>query len=119
MAVSLAGPTGLGIRGAAIAQALTLSFSATARLLLVRRFLGIWPFDRAWLRLLIPTALGAVSMALAHAAMPNDRWFLDLLVSAAAGGLVYAGSLLAFGLSPSERAAAARLVLRRSTPAAP
>ena len=119
VAVSLAGPTGLGIRGAAIAQALTLSFSATARLLLVRRFLGIWPFDRAWLRLLVPTALGAVSMALAHAAMPNDRWFLDLLVSAAAGGLVYAGSLLAFGLSPSERAAAARLVLRRSTPAAP
>ena len=119
VAVALAGPTGLGIRGAAIAQAITLSFSATLRLLLVRRFLGIWPFDRAWLRLLVPTALGAVTMALVHAAMPNDRWFLDLLVSAAAGGVVYAGSLLAFGLSPSERAAAARLVLRRSTPAAP
>ena len=49
VALALAGPSGLGIRGAAIAQALTLSFSAVARLLLVRRFLGIWPFDRTWL----------------------------------------------------------------------
>ena len=36
-------------------------------------------------------------MGLAHAAMPNDRWFLDLLVSAAAGGAVYVGPLLAVG----------------------
>ena len=119
VAVALAGPSSLGIRGAAIAQALTLSFSATARLLLVRRFLGIWPFDADWLRLVIPTALGALTMGLAHAAMPNDRWFLDLLASAAAGSVVYAGVLLAIGLSPAERAAAARLILRRPTAAAP
>jgi O-antigen/teichoic acid export membrane protein len=119
VAVALAGPSGLGIRGAAIAQALTLSFSATARLLLVRRFLGIWPFDGAWLRLVVPTALGALTMGLAHAAMPDDRWFLDLLVSAAAGSAVYAGALLAIGLAPTERAAAARLILRRPTAAAP
>jgi len=119
VAVALAGPSGLGIRGAAIAQALTLSFSATARLLLVRRFLGIWPFDGAWLRLVIPTVLGALTMGLAHAAMPNGRWFLDLLVSAAAGTAVYAGALLAVGLSLAERAAAVRLILRRPTAAAP
>ncbi len=119
VALVLAGPSNLGIRGAAIAQALTLSFSATARLLLVRRFLGIWPFDGAWLRLVVPTSLGALTMWLAHAAMPNDRWFLDLLVSAGAGAAVYAGSLLAFGLSPTERATAIRLILRRPTAAAP
>ena len=51
VALALARPEVLGIRGAAIAQALTLSFSAVARLLLVRRFLGIWPFDAAYLRL--------------------------------------------------------------------
>jgi hypothetical protein len=51
--------------------------------------------------------------------MPNDRWFLDLLVSAATGAAVYAGSMLAFGLSPTERAAAIRLILRRPTAAAP
>ena len=48
------------------------------------------------------------AMWLAHAAMPNDRWFLDLLVSAAAGAAVYVGTFLAFGLSPTERAAAIR-----------
>jgi O-antigen/teichoic acid export membrane protein len=119
VAVALAGPADLGIRGAATAQAITLSFSAVARLLLVRRFLGIWPFDRRWLRLVVPTALAALTMGLAHAAMPNDRWFLDLLVSVASGGAVYVGSMLAVGLSPAERAAAARLILRRPTAAAP
>ena len=119
MGLTLAQPDVLGIRGAAIAQACTLTFSAIARLFLVKRFLGIWPFDGAWLRLAVPTALGALTMWLAHAAMPNDRWFLDLLVSAGAGTAVYAGSLLAFGLSPTERAAAIRLILRRPTAAAP
>lgn len=115
VALALAGPSGLGIRGAAIAQALTLSFSAVARLLLVRRFLGIWPFDGSWLRLAVPTMLGALTMGLAHAAMPDDRWFLDLLVSAAVGGGVYVASLLVVGLSASERAAAVRLIRRRPT----
>jgi hypothetical protein len=119
VAMALAGPADLGIRGAAIAQALTLSFSAVARLLLVRRFLGIWPFDGAWLRLAVPTVLGALTMGLAHAAMPDDRWFLDLLVSAAAGGAVYAAALLVVGLSPTERAAATRIIRRRSTGAVP
>jgi hypothetical protein len=119
VALALAGPADLGIRGAAIAQAITLSFSACARLLLVRRFLGIWPFDRAWLRLAAPTVLGALTMGLAHAVMPDDRWLLDLVVSAAAGAGVYAAAMVAIGLSPTERAAAARLILRRPTGAVP
>jgi O-antigen/teichoic acid export membrane protein len=119
VAATFAGPDRLGIRGAALAQALASSFSNGARLLLVKRFLGIWPFDRAWLRLIVPTVLAALTMGLAHAAMPNERWFLDLLVSAAGGGVVYVGLLLAIGLSPTERAAAARLILRRPTAAAP
>ena len=43
----------------------------------------------------------------------------DLFVSAGAGTAAYAASLLAFGLSPTERAAAIRLILRRPTAAAP
>jgi hypothetical protein len=85
----------------------------------VKRFLGIWPFDRAWLRLIMPTVLAALTMGLVHASMPNDRWFLDLLVSAASSGAVYVGSMLAVGLPPTERAAAARLILRRPTAAVP
>jgi O-antigen/teichoic acid export membrane protein len=113
VALLLAGPGSLGIRGAALAQALTLSCSAIARLLLVRRFLGIWPFDRAWVRLLLPTALGALTMGLAHAAMPDDRWFVDLVVSGGLGVGTYGAAMLATGVLPAERAALVRLLRRR------
>ncbi len=108
-ALALAGPNSLGIRGAAIAQAATLTFSAVARLLLVRRFLGIWPFDRKWLRLAVPALLGRSTMGLVHAVMPEGKWALDLLVSAALGTAVYGAAMLAVGLSPTERAAVTRL----------
>jgi O-antigen/teichoic acid export membrane protein len=117
VALALAGPARLGIRGAAIAQALTLSFSAVARLLLVRRFLGIWPFDRSWMRLAVPTLLGALTMGLLHAAIADGGWAMDLLVSAAGGTAVYGAAILTIGLSPTERAAVARLVARKGSTA--
>jgi O-antigen/teichoic acid export membrane protein len=117
VALALAGPSSLGIRGAAIAQALTLSFSAVARLLLVRHFLGIWPFDRTWRRLVVPTLLGAFTMGLVHAVIPDEKWALDLLVSAALGAGAYGAAMLTIGLSPTERVAVARLIRRRSSPA--
>lgn len=119
VALALAGPTDMGIRGAALAQALTLTFSAIARLLLVRRFLGIWPFDAKWLRLAGPTLLGGLTMALVHAAMPEAKWALDLLVSAALGTGAYGVAMLVGGLSPSERAALLRFIRRRPRAAAP
>jgi Na+-driven multidrug efflux pump len=71
VALLLARPEVLGIKGAAIAQALTLAFSAIARLLLVRRFLHIWPFDAYYLRLVVPTIVGAAGMLLGHACCPR------------------------------------------------
>ena len=112
VALALAGPGELGMRGAAIAQAITLTFSAVARLLLVRRFLGIWPFDGAWLRLLVPTAIAAATIGFLHAAMPDAKWFMDLVVSAAVGTGVYAAAMLVVGLSATERAALLRLARR-------
>ncbi|MDQ4108369.1 MAG: polysaccharide biosynthesis C-terminal domain-containing protein, partial [Actinomycetota bacterium] len=117
VALALAGPSSLGVRGAAIAQALTLSFSAVARLLLVRHFLGIWPFDRTWGRLVVPTLVGALTMGLAHAAIPNEKWVLDLLLSAALGAGAYGAAMLVIGLSPTERVSVVRLIRRRSSPA--
>jgi O-antigen/teichoic acid export membrane protein len=113
VALALAGPNSLGIRGAATAQAITLTFSAIARLLLVRRFLGIWPFDRKWLRLAVPTLVGALTMGMVHAVMPGGKWALDLLVSAVLGTGVYAVAMLFLGLAPTERAALVA-VFRRS-----
>jgi O-antigen/teichoic acid export membrane protein len=112
VAFALARPERLGIRGAALAQALTLSFSALARLLLVRRFVGIWPFDRRFLRLVLPTAVGAAAMVGLDAAIPDARWALDLLVAGGIGSAVYAAALLLVGLTPGERRVAVALVRR-------
>ena len=109
VALVLARPDALGMRGAAIAQAATLTFSALARLLLVRRFVRIWPFDRYFLRLIAPTVAGGLAMALAHSVMPQAKWLIDLLASSFVGTLVYVATLVAVGLKPSERA----LVVRR------
>jgi O-antigen/teichoic acid export membrane protein len=110
VAFALARPDVLGIRGAAIAQALTLSFSAVARLVLVRRFLGIWPFDREFLRLILPTAIGALAMVVVHMVLPERKWLVDLVGSFAAGGGAYAIALLAVGLTRGERRTAIDLL---------
>ncbi|CAN5734521.1 hypothetical protein BH18ACT17_BH18ACT17_15010 [soil metagenome] len=109
LAVALARPEVLGIRGAAIAQAATLTFSAIARLVLVRRFLGIWPFERSYLRLVVPTVIGGAVMTLAHLAVPEAQWFANLALSAALGTAAYAVCVLAVGLEPNERATALRM----------
>ncbi|MEX2101746.1 MAG: flippase [Actinomycetota bacterium] len=93
----------LGIEGAAIAQAATLTFSAAARLLLVRRFVRIWPFDRHFLRLLGPAAIGAGVMIAADLLIADARWFADLVISGGLGVATYVAALLAFGLAPAER----------------
>ncbi|MEX0834072.1 MAG: polysaccharide biosynthesis C-terminal domain-containing protein [Actinomycetota bacterium] len=101
----LARPEVLGIRGAAIAQALTLSFSAVARLYLVRRFVGIWPFDRHFLRLIGPALAGAATMIVVHTVLPSSRWLVDLVVSGGTGVVVYGVALVSFGLRREERRA--------------
>jgi hypothetical protein len=103
LALALARPEALGIRGAAIAQAATLTASALARLLLVRRFLGIWPFDRASARLVVPTAVAAAAMAAAHAALDDGAWAVDLVGSSVVGLAVYGAAMLAVGLTSDER----------------
>lgn len=113
LALSLARPEVLGIRGAAVAQAATLTASAVARLLLVRRFLGIWPFEPSYLRLVVPAAIGAGGLLGAHAVLAGDRWLVDLVASALVGTLAYAAAVLAVGLPRAEREAVRRLMGRR------
>ncbi|HEX9376166.1 MAG TPA: MATE family efflux transporter [Actinomycetota bacterium] len=103
IAFALARPSVLGMRGAAIAQAVTLTSSAVARLLLVKRFVGIWPFDRWFLRLAPPAVAGGLAMWGAHALLSGPKWLIDLGGSAIAGVVVYAVVLVAFGLRPGER----------------
>ena len=122
IALALARPDALGIRGAAIAQAATLTFSAMARLFLVRRFLRIWPFDRDFLRLILPTLAGGIVMVAAHETLPEAQWLVNLLASAALGTAAYAMGLVAIGLKPGERGTVFRLagkVISRGGPNTP
>jgi O-antigen/teichoic acid export membrane protein len=112
VAFAFARPDVLGIRGAAIAQALTLSFSALARLALVRRFLGIWPFDVRFLRLVVPTLVGAAVMVGLDLLLDDAKWLLELVVAGGIGSAVYTVLLLAIGVTPGERRTALAVASR-------
>ncbi len=109
VAIVLARPEVLGMKGAAIAQALTLSCSAIARLLLVHRFVRIWPFNRQYLRLIVPTALGAAAMLGVHLLVPEAKWFANLIAASLAGFLIYGVAVLLVGVTPTERATIKRV----------
>jgi len=102
-----------GMEGAAIANAVTFALSKWARLALVRRFVRIQPYDRAYLRLILPAAVSAGAMALVHATIPADKWLLDLTATALAGTVGFALAFLAAGLTPSERSGLRGLVSGR------
>ena len=105
-----------GMRGTAVAEAVTLTVSAFARLMLVKHFVDIWPFDRWYLRLIPATVAGALVMWAVHSALAGPKWLIDLGGSSIAGTLAYGVVLVLFGLKPGERRtvlALGRGVLRR------
>ena len=110
LGVAVALVPSLGPKGAAIAQATTLVFSNAFRLFLVWRFVRIQPYDRYYLRLAIPAAIGAVAMVGVHAVLSGPKWGIDLLGTGLVGGLVYAGALVLFGLTPAEKGAVMRVL---------
>jgi O-antigen/teichoic acid export membrane protein len=101
-----------GMRGAAVAEAVTLTLSAFARLMLVKRFVDIWPFDRWYLRLVPPTIAGALVMWAVHSALAGPKWLIDLGCSIGAGSIVYGVVLVLFGLKPGERRTVFRMAGR-------
>ena len=111
-----------GMRGTAIAEAVTLTVSAFARLMLVKHFVDIWPFDRWYLRLIPPTIVGGLVMWAVHSVLVGPKWLIDLGVSSATGILAYGVVLVLFGLRPGERRAVLALLRSvtgrdRTTPA--
>lgn len=94
-----------GIEGAAMAQAITIALSNWLRLYLVRRFVGIFPWDRRYARLAIPAAACAAAMLAVHAVTTDAKWYVDLAGVALAGAIVYVPVLLAFGTTPEEKVA--------------
>jgi O-antigen/teichoic acid export membrane protein len=102
----------LGMNGAAIAQTITLTVSNSIRLWLVWRLVHIQPFNRHYVRLVIPAAASLVVMVGVNAALRGGAWPVDLVATGVAGGLVYLAVLLAFGLTPTERSAATGILSR-------
>lgn len=103
-----------GIEGAAVANAVTFAASNGARLLLVRRFVGIQPYDSRYARLLGPAAAAAAVMVLVHWAV-GAGFVGDLVATGAVGVLVYVLAYLLVGLTPSERTAALGFAARLRT----
>jgi O-antigen/teichoic acid export membrane protein len=110
LAVAFGLAPSLGARGAAIAQAVTLVVANAARLYLVWRYVHIQPFDRHYARLAIPAAVGAAVMFAVHLGLRHRAWPVDLVLTGLAGGVAYAGVLVAAGLTPTERGAVGRVL---------
>ncbi|MPZ69890.1 MAG: hypothetical protein GEU71_10200, partial [Actinobacteria bacterium] len=91
-----------GIEGAAIANAFTFAISNTFRILLVKKFVGIQPYDRDYLRMIVPGVISVAVMFLVHSAA-GPQWLLWLILTTVAGLIAYAATYLAVGLTPSER----------------
>jgi O-antigen/teichoic acid export membrane protein len=102
----------IGMRGTAIAEAITLTASAFARLMLVKRFVNIWPFDRWFLRLIPAIVAGGVTMWGAHQVLAGPKWLIDLGGSIGLGTIAYGVVLLATGLKPAERRMVMQLARR-------
>jgi O-antigen/teichoic acid export membrane protein len=94
-----------GIEGAAAAQAITIACSNWLRLVLVKRFVGIFPWDASYARLVIPAAGCALAMLAAKVVIGDERWLIQLIVMGVAGAIAYLPAVLLLALVPSERVA--------------
>jgi O-antigen/teichoic acid export membrane protein len=97
-----------GLVGAAIANAVTFALSKWARLYLVKKFVGIQPYNADYARLLLPSLAGAAAMWLIHGALETG-FLADLVTTAVGGTLVYVVLYLLVGLTPAERRGLSRL----------
>ncbi|HEX2267843.1 MAG TPA: hypothetical protein VHI97_06540, partial [Actinomycetota bacterium] len=81
------------------------------------RFVHIQPFDRHYVRLVIPAVAAALGMLVLQVVLRNAVWPVQLAVVAVAGLIVYAAALFTMGLSRDERRAIgnfARLAVQKS-----
>ena len=90
------------ILGAAIGMATGIVFENTANLLAVRRRLGFWPYNLAWLKPLVAGLAAAAAAYLVGVLLPLPV-LATLVVSGVVFGLIYLALLFAFGLSATDK----------------
>ena len=98
-----------GLVGAAIANAVTFALSKWARLVLVKRFVRIQPYDRQYGRLVAPSLAAAAVMWVVHTAIDGDG-LVNLVSTAVAGTAAYGVVYLLFGLTEAEKRGAKRAI---------
>jgi O-antigen/teichoic acid export membrane protein len=91
-----------GIEGAAVANAATFALSKWARLVLVRRFVSIQPYDRSYLRLVVPAGVGLAAAVATHEFF-SEAWLAGLLATGVACTAAFGIAYFAVGLTAAER----------------
>jgi O-antigen/teichoic acid export membrane protein len=102
LAVSFALVPTLSILGAALGMSAAIVTENTATLVAVRRRLGFWPYNWAWLKPLAAGLLSAAAAYLVGIALPLSAIPTILLVGSVFG-LGYLALLLLFGLNDTDR----------------
>jgi O-antigen/teichoic acid export membrane protein len=92
-----------GMEGAATAAAVSIAALNLVRLVQVRRRVGIQPYERAYLGLVVPAAAAAAAAALAQHQLSGQLWWISLGVTAICSLAAYV-ALLPLVLPPRERA---------------
>ena len=101
-----------GMIGAAAANAAAFAAANITRIVLIKRFIGIQPYDRNYGRLILPALSGLVTMMVAHW-LAGPSWATDLLVTGSLGTLAYGATYLVTGLTTPERRALRSLLASR------
>jgi O-antigen/teichoic acid export membrane protein len=100
-----------GMEGAAIANAATFAVANIARLILVKRFVRIQPYDGNYVRM-VPAALACAASMWAIHSLVDARALVDLLATGVVGAVAYLVVYGAIGLTQEERKGASGLLGR-------
>jgi O-antigen/teichoic acid export membrane protein len=93
-----------GLEGTAIAAAVSVGAVNLVRLVQVRGRIGIHPYERTYVRLVLPAGAAALAASAVHAVVSEQAWWASLAVTGASCFVVYA-ALLPLALLSEERAA--------------
>ncbi|MFW5956239.1 MAG: lipopolysaccharide biosynthesis protein [Halorhabdus sp.] len=89
-----------GLAGAALGTSLAIAVQNGLQVILLRRFEGLWPFDRTFLK---PIAAGIVTMGVLLAIRTVIGGGLAVVLGVVVGLLTYLGTLVLLGIDPRDR----------------
>lgn len=91
-----------GMNGAAVATALTVGGLFSIGLLVVRRTLGLWPYDRRYLKGLAAASVATIAIVFTSTFVTTPA--VDLIVTAVVATVAFFGTLLILGLDAEDKA---------------